>query len=202
MGLWSNLARYALMASPYVAAPFTGGATLAAIGAGSSAANALLGGGDAKDALLAGGLGAAGPALGAAAGASTAVPAVGAAGAVPGAVGAAPQAGGFWSSLANRAQEGLHQRDFWTTAAKSVAGGVAAHQANQPSIGDIQRLEYIRGGGIDGAYTHKSTPREIEEAKKRLNGPGFWQDLLSYGVAPGLALYGSTFPAYDPKGGR
>jgi len=58
MSFWKNLAKYSLMAAPFVAAPFTGGASLALIGAGAGAASGALSGGGVKGALLGAGLGA------------------------------------------------------------------------------------------------------------------------------------------------
>jgi hypothetical protein len=58
MGFWSKLGKFASIAAPIVAAPFTGGATLALIGAGAGAAGGALSGGGLKGALLGGALGA------------------------------------------------------------------------------------------------------------------------------------------------
>lgn len=57
-GFWSTLGKIGAIAAPIIAAPFTGGLSLAAIGAGSGAAGAALGGGDWKQMLLGAGLGA------------------------------------------------------------------------------------------------------------------------------------------------
>lgn len=57
-GFWKNLAKVAAIAAPIAAAPFTGGATLALIGAGSGAASGALNGGGWKGAALGAGLGA------------------------------------------------------------------------------------------------------------------------------------------------
>jgi hypothetical protein len=57
-GFWKKLGKIALMAAPIIAAPFTGGASLAAIGALSGAASGALSGGGLKGALLGGALGA------------------------------------------------------------------------------------------------------------------------------------------------
>ena len=50
-GFWSKLGKIAAFAAPIVAAPFTGGATLALIGAGAGAASGALNGGGVKGAL-------------------------------------------------------------------------------------------------------------------------------------------------------
>jgi len=55
---WKNVGKWALRAAPIVAAPFTGGASLLAIGAGAGAASGALGGGGWKGAALGGALGA------------------------------------------------------------------------------------------------------------------------------------------------
>jgi hypothetical protein len=58
MGFWSKLGKIASFAAPIVAAPFTGGATLALIGAGAGAAGGAMGKGGWKGALTGGALGA------------------------------------------------------------------------------------------------------------------------------------------------
>lgn len=57
-GFWRTLGKVASVAAPIVAAPFTGGASLLAIGAGAGAANGLLSGGGVKGALMGAGMGA------------------------------------------------------------------------------------------------------------------------------------------------
>lgn len=57
-GFWRNLGKVAAIAAPIVAAPFTGGASLALIGAGAGAAGAALNGGGVKGALMGAGMGA------------------------------------------------------------------------------------------------------------------------------------------------
>jgi hypothetical protein len=57
-GFWKKLGKIAAFAAPIVAAPFTGGASLALIGAGAGAAGGLLNGGGLKGALMGGALGA------------------------------------------------------------------------------------------------------------------------------------------------
>ena len=57
-GFWKTLGKIASVAAPIVAAPFTGGATLALIGAGAGAAGGALQGGGVKGALLGGATGA------------------------------------------------------------------------------------------------------------------------------------------------
>jgi len=59
-GFWKKLGKIASVAAPIVAAPFTGGASLALIGAGAGAANAALSGGGVKGALMGAGMGALG----------------------------------------------------------------------------------------------------------------------------------------------
>lgn len=56
---WKKALKVAAVAAPIVAAPFTGGTSLALIGAGSGAASGLLNGGGLKGAVLGAGLGAA-----------------------------------------------------------------------------------------------------------------------------------------------
>jgi hypothetical protein len=56
-GFWKGLGKVASIAAPIVAAPFTGGTSLALIGAGAGAANGLLNGGGMKGALMGAGLG-------------------------------------------------------------------------------------------------------------------------------------------------
>lgn len=58
--MWKKIAKIAAIAAPIVAAPFTGGASLLAIGALSGAANGYLNGGGVKGTLLGAGMGAAG----------------------------------------------------------------------------------------------------------------------------------------------
>lgn len=55
--IWKTIGKIASIAAPIVAAPFTGGTSLALIGAGSGAANAALNGGGVKGALLGAGIG-------------------------------------------------------------------------------------------------------------------------------------------------
>lgn len=69
MGFWRKFGKFASIAAPIVAAPFTGGASLALIGAGAGAAHGALSGGGVKGALLGAGLGAI-PGAGAAKGAT------------------------------------------------------------------------------------------------------------------------------------
>lgn len=57
-GFWRKFGKIASMVAPIVAAPFTGGASLALIGAGAGAANSALSGGGWKGALMGAGLGA------------------------------------------------------------------------------------------------------------------------------------------------
>lgn len=57
-GFWHKLAKIGAIAAPIVAAPFTGGASLAMIGAGAGAAEGALSGGGWKGAALGAGLGA------------------------------------------------------------------------------------------------------------------------------------------------
>lgn len=56
-GFWKKLANIGLLAAPIVAAPFTGGTSLALIGAGAGAAQGALNGGGAKGALIGGAMG-------------------------------------------------------------------------------------------------------------------------------------------------
>ena len=70
-GFWKTLGKVGLMAAPIVAAPFTGGASLAAIGALSGAASGALNGGGMKGALMGGALGGVTGGLGGGGGAST-----------------------------------------------------------------------------------------------------------------------------------
>lgn len=58
-GFWKKLGKVAAFAAPFVAAPFTGGTSLALIGAGSGAASGLLNGGGVKGALTGAAMGAA-----------------------------------------------------------------------------------------------------------------------------------------------
>jgi hypothetical protein len=62
--MWKKIAKVAAIAAPIVAAPFTGGASLALIGAASGAASGALNGGGVKGALLGGALGGATAGLG------------------------------------------------------------------------------------------------------------------------------------------
>jgi hypothetical protein len=63
-GFWRTLGRIGLAAAPIIAAPFTGGASLALIGAGAGAASAALDGGGLRGALLGGAIGGATAGLG------------------------------------------------------------------------------------------------------------------------------------------
>ena len=65
---WKKALKVAAVAAPIVAAPFTGGTSLALIGAGSGAASGLLNGGGLKGAVLGAGLGAATGGIGGGAG--------------------------------------------------------------------------------------------------------------------------------------
>lgn len=64
MGFWKKFAKIAIPIGAAVAAPFTGGASLAALGAGAGAAEGALSGGGWKGALLGAGLGGATAGLG------------------------------------------------------------------------------------------------------------------------------------------
>lgn len=57
MGFWSKLGKIGAIAAPIVAAPFTGGLSLALIGAGAGAAGGALSGGGWKSTLLGAGIG-------------------------------------------------------------------------------------------------------------------------------------------------
>lgn len=57
MSFWKTLAKIGAFAAPIAAAPFTGGASLALIGAGAGAAEGALNGGGLKGALLGAGIG-------------------------------------------------------------------------------------------------------------------------------------------------
>jgi hypothetical protein len=222
MSFWQNFAKYGLMAAPYIAAPMTGGASIplgAAIGAG----RAAVGGGGAGDIALGAGMGALGPATSALGPATSSAIQASASGGLsamqPGGLATmegtpyevtppppAPTAEpGFWSKVAAQAKEGMGQRDFWTTAAQSIAGGLEASRANRLDPGDIRALEWIQSGGAPSGplgISRGSTSREQEEARKRLAGPGFWEQFLTYGAVPGMALYGATKPPNRPQGGQ
>lgn len=86
-GFWKTLAKIGSVVAPIVAAPFTGGASLAAIGAGSGASLAALNGSRVKDILL-------GAAVGSAAGLGAKKQA-GAAGAKAKSIGVVPPIGGY-----------------------------------------------------------------------------------------------------------
>ena len=58
MGFWKTLGKIGSIAAPIVAAPFTGGVSLALIGAGAGAANRALSGASLRDMLMGAGLGA------------------------------------------------------------------------------------------------------------------------------------------------
>lgn len=68
MGFWKTLGKIGAIAAPIVAAPFTGGASLAAIGALSGAAGGALNGGGWKGTLLGAGIGGATAGIGGGAG--------------------------------------------------------------------------------------------------------------------------------------
>lgn len=106
MGFWKKLGKIASIAAPIAAAPFTGGATLALIGAGSGAASGALNGGGLKGALLGAGMGA--------------IPGVGAAKGATGATSALSKVGGAMSKIAP---------------ALSVAGNVASAVAGGRAAG-------------------------------------------------------------------
>jgi hypothetical protein len=105
-GFWKKLGKVAAFAAPIVAAPFTGGASLALIGAGAGAAGGLLNGGGLKGALLGGALGA--------------IPGVGGAGKVAGAGGNVLR-----STALNAAANSIPM------AAQQTAGSVVKQMAKQ-----------------------------------------------------------------------
>jgi len=57
LGFWKTLGKVASIAAPIIAAPFTGGTTLALLGAGAGAANRALSSGSLQDIMLGAGLG-------------------------------------------------------------------------------------------------------------------------------------------------
>lgn len=130
---WKTAANIALTVAPIAAAPFTGGTSLALLGAGAGAAKAALNGGGAKGALLGGAMGAAGSLGG---GAGGKVPfSMGALGkqlASPKVLGAAAtQLGGTVGELANIATPFLPGAKFnQPMSGAPVPGGTAANGYN------------------------------------------------------------------------
>lgn len=128
MSFWKKLAKIASIAAPIVAAPFTGGTSLALIGAGAGAAGGALSGGGVKGALLGAGLGAI-PGLGkAAAGAGAATSA---AGSMPFGVGADvfSKAGG--SGMFGQLAGVLKSPDVWRGAGAMLGAGSQAGADNR-----------------------------------------------------------------------
>lgn len=149
MGFWRTLGKIASIAAPIVAAPFTGGASLALIGAGAGAAHGALSGGGVKGALLGAGLGAI-PGVGAAKGAATGVKSglemagksvlshpgtiLNAAGDIAGGLGALEQG----RADGRVTQAGVNQaQDRNSIGAAAVNLGAGAHRGAQAVQGDV-----------------------------------------------------------------
>jgi hypothetical protein len=131
VSFWKNFAKVGLMAAPYVAAPFTGGASLALIGAGAGAAGAALNGGGVKGALLGGTLGAIpGVASAAAPATSTGINAALDA-SVPEALRATAATPSIWSRIAANPQT-------WEMASKMVGAATQAAAQNHSSLRQAQ----------------------------------------------------------------
>ena len=120
MGFWKKLGKIAAIAAPIAAAPFTGGASLALIGAGAGAASGALSGGGLKGALLGAGLGAIPGAMGAGKAAGALAPTLGT-GLKQAGVSALTGGG----SMAGAGSSGL-LKALATNAGLAVAGGVGS----------------------------------------------------------------------------
>ena len=151
MGFWKNLAKIGSIAAPIAAAPFTGGATLALIGAGSGAAGGALSGGGWKGALMGAGLGA--------------IPGVGKA--ISGAAGSGASTGGSLMSklingdtllaagkgLASIGQTSAHNRGVKLDAMmQGDQMKLLADQDRRAAESDfmrkMQQTSYLKGGGF------------------------------------------------------
>ena len=153
---WKTAANMALTVAPIAAAPFTGGASLALIGAGAGAAKGLLNGGGAKGALLGGAIGAAGSLGG---GAGGKVPfSMGALGkqlASPKMLGAAAtQLGGTVGELANIATPFLPGATFNQPMSEVPgAGAITGFRGNLPGSGAALDLPVPSSvGPLAGGY--------------------------------------------------
>lgn len=201
MSFWGNAARIGLAAAPFVAAPFTGGASLALIGAGAGAGSALLGGGGAKDALLAGGMGAA-----------HAMPG-GAPLAQSGPSAASP---GIWSKILDVAKRPEVMQAGAGAIAAATQGAASNRSARLDREGEtLRRLQMASHIANDEGYQNPSglpsfgiapkaptqqvreSASELEkELMKRLqrsqgaDRPGIFERIGTY-AAPAMAMYGS-----------
>jgi hypothetical protein len=196
------------MAAPYVAAPFTSGASLALIGAGAGAGSALVGGGGVKEALLGAGMGAIpgatsalskpaqiGVQAGTNAGAGL-IPTnpsnidVNAAinGLTPNPMAASTAQPSFFSSIARNPE-------VLKTASSAIAAATQAAGKNRSSLRDAQIASYVASGGGPSPASSRLRTRASDLEEELLNRltPSFWERFGTY-AAPAAAIYASTLP--------
>jgi hypothetical protein len=182
VSFWKNLAKVGLIAAPYVAAPFTGGASLALIGAGAGAAGAALGGGGVKGALLGGAVGAIpGAASAASPAAKTGIDAALDA-SVPEALRATAATPSVWSRIAANPQ-------MWEAASKMVGAATQAAGQNRSSLRQAQFADYVASGKGPNPVSPqlRSRASDLEdELMKRLT-PGWFEQFGTY-AAPALGI--------------
>lgn len=171
-----KIGKVATIAAPIIAAPFTGGASLAAIGAASGAGNALLNGSGVKGAALGAGLGAGG--------------ALAAKAAMPG-------AGGQASKMAQSLNGAIQATNKLTAGGgpESLPFGLPADVVSQlpgaaakPSMADLGSL-IAKLGGAGGGTTSKASS----------GGLNFKQMLGLTGAGAGLDILGSVLGGGDPN---
>lgn len=128
MSFWKTLGKIAAIAAPIAAAPFTGGASLALIGAGAGAAGGALSGGGVKGALLGAGLGA--------------IPGIGGAGSA--AKGAASVTGSSAGNILKTIGKAVAANPEVIGGIASTAAGAAKGQAQQRIVEGGQTLDYAQ----------------------------------------------------------
>lgn len=192
MSIWSKIGKVASIAAPIIAAPFTGGATLALIGAGAGAAGGALGGGGLKGALTGGALGAI-PGVGAGGGLAKGAVAPGLkAGLGQAAKGAALKFGtGAGLSLAGKAAGG------------GATGGNMAGTTGAGVVGDqpggfwdkwgplITTGGAAAGGVLAAKAAQKSAQKRSPEEAQALGGA---QGVAGQTAAAGRSLLGESRP--------
>src|SRR5262245_22876987 len=166
---WKKIGKVALKAAPIVAAPFTGGASLLALGAGTGALSGALDGGGWKGALIGGGLGA--------------IPGGGAGGA---AAGSAAKVG--LKEIAKGVAKGAAQ-NFATGTATGLATGQGLGQSLKGGAGSaVSNL-----GTTGGAGGFKQAAKDVaKQTAMNVGGQYASQGLQKAGVPGGAAQQGAN----------
>ncbi|HEX5109885.1 MAG TPA: hypothetical protein VFV95_15645 [Vicinamibacterales bacterium] len=194
MSFWDGLLKAAIYTGGAVAAPYTGGLSMAGAGA---AAGALDGGwkgalaGGAAGAIPVGG-NALGSALGAGAKAATEAGAT--------AAGTAATTGGVAASST------FSNPKMWVEIGNILGKVAASRAANRPSIGELTRANLLASGESLFNPGPASAPRTDAERRMRQAGteleqdlrgrmtPSVWDDILNY-AAPAMSMYGTYLDA-------